>query len=161
MGAHARNKWTGGNLSSKRGIPPPGNAGATRWAATLRSEMVTRDEIPVTLDEKFPTVRATRVLPVTDHAWQIPGIDVAQACPLADLCCPHQGLGAGVLWIGHFVVFVKGCYMPRNIRRHACQKLDQASQFVAGVVESGNHQSNDLQPEAYLVQASNGVQDRL
>src|SRR5713226_4366058 len=157
MGAHARNKWTGGNLSSKRGIPPPGNAGAARWAATLRSEMVTRDEIPVTLDEKFPTVRATRVLPVTDHAWQVPGIDVPQASLLADLCCPHQGLGSGVLWIGHFVIFVKGRYMPRNIRGHARQKLGQASHLVVGVVEPGNHQRNDLQPEAHLVQLSNGI----
>src|SRR5260370_33386221 len=101
------------------GIPPPGNAGAARRAATLRSEMVTRDEIPVTLDEKLPTLRASCVLPVADHAWQIPGIDVTQAYPLADLCCPHQRLGAGVLWIGHLVIFVKGRYMPRNIRGHA------------------------------------------
>src|SRR5216683_4098602 len=120
MGAHARHKWTGGNLSSKRGIPPPGNAGAARRAATLRSEMVTRDEIPVTLDEKLPTLRASGVLPVADHAWQVPGIDVTQASPLADLGCPHQRLGAGVLWIGHFVIFVKRSHMPRNIRRHAC-----------------------------------------
>src|SRR5712692_10351336 len=156
-----RNKGTGCNLSPKLGIPPSGNAGAARWAATLRSEMVPSDEVPVTLDQKFPTVRATRVLPVTDHAWQIPGIDVTQASLLADLCCPHQGLGSGVLWIGHFVVFVKGCYMPRNIRRHARQKLGKASQFIAGVVEPGNHQRNDLQPEAHLVQLSNGIQDGL
>src|SRR5229473_3214372 len=161
MGAYERNKGTGCNLSSKRGIPPSGNAGTTRWAATLRSEMVPGDEVPVTLDEKFPTVRATRVLPVTDHTWQIPGIDVPQASLLADLCCPHQRLGAGVLWIGHFVVFVKSRYMPRNIRPHACQKLGQPSQFVAGVVEPGNHQRNDFQPEAHLVQPSNGIQDGL
>jgi len=85
----------------------------------------------------------------------------SQACPLADLSCPHQRLGADVLWIGHFVIFVKGRYMPRNIRRHARQELGQPSQFVAGVVEPGNHQRNDLQPEAHLVQLSNGIQDRL
>src|SRR5947209_19280433 len=140
MGAHQRNKRTGCNLSSKRRIPPPGNAGATRWAATLRSEMVTGDEIPLTFDEKLPTLRATRVLPVANHAWQVPGIDVTQACPLADLCCPHQRLGAGVLWVGHFVVFVKRSHMPRNIWRHARQEPGQSSQFVVGVVEPGNHQ---------------------
>src|SRR5437016_4759165 len=118
MGAHARNKGKCCNLSSKRGIPPSGNAGATRWAATLRSEMVTPDVIPVTLDEKVPALRASGVLPVAHHARQVPGIDVTQASPLADLCCPHQRLGTGVLWIGHFVIFVKGRYMPRNIRRH-------------------------------------------
>src|SRR6266851_5909071 len=121
MGAHERNKGAGCNLSSKRGIPLSGNAGAARRAATLRREMVPGDEVPVTLDEKLPTLRASGVLPVADHAWQVPGIHVTQACPLADLCCPHQRLGAGVLWIGHFVVFVKGRYMPRNIRGHACQ----------------------------------------
>src|SRR5260370_569369 len=127
----------GCNLSSKRRIPPSGNAGATRWAATLRSEMVTLDKIPVTLDEKLPTLRASGVLPVADHAWQVPGIDITQARPLADLCCTHQRLSASVLWIGHFVIFVKGCYMPRNIRGHARQKLGQASQLVVGVVEPG------------------------
>src|SRR5229473_873634 len=161
MWTHERNKGTGCNLSPKRGIPPSGNAGAAKWAATLRSEMVPGDEAPVTLDEKLPTLRAMRVLPVADHAWQVPGIDITQACPLADLCCTHQRLGAGVLWIGHFVVFVKGRYMPRNIRRHARQELGQPSQFVVGVAKPGNHQRNDLQPEAHLVQLSNGIQDGL
>src|SRR6267143_1405878 len=161
MGAHERNKGTGCNLSSKRGIPLSGNAGVARRATTLRSEMVPGDEVPVTLDEKLPTLRASGILPVADHAWQVPGIDVPQASLLADLCCPHQGLWTGVLWIGHFVVLVKGRYMPRNIRGHARQKLGQASQFVAGVVEPGNHQRNDLQPEAHLVQPSNGIQDGL
>src|SRR5712671_2825316 len=150
MGAHERNKGTGCNLSSKRRIPPSGNAGAARRATTLRSEMVPGDEVPVTLNEKFPTVRATRVLPVADHPWQISCIDVTQAGPLADLCCPHQGLGAGVLWIGHFVIFVKGRYMPRNIRRHARQKLGQPSELVVGVVEPRNHQRDDLEPKTHL-----------
>src|SRR6266851_505486 len=161
MWTHERNKGTGCNLSPKRGIPPSGNACATRWAATLRSEMVARDEIPVTLDEKLPTLRASGVLPVADQAWQVSGIDVTQACPVANLCCPLQRLGAGVLWIGHFVIFVKGRYMPGNIRGHARQKLGQASQFVAGVVKPGNHQRNDLQPEAHLVQLPNGIQNGL
>ncbi len=123
--------------------------------------MVTRDEIPATLDEKLPTLRASGVLPVAEQAWQVSGIDVTQAYPVANLCRPHQGLGAGVLWIGHFVVFVKGRYMPRNIRGHARQKLGQASQLAARVVKPGNHQRNDLQPEAHLVQLSNGIQDGL
>jgi len=128
---------TGCNLLSKRGIPLSGNAGAARWAATLRRKEVACDQITVAFNEQLLAVRATRVLPVADHAWQVPGIHVPQACPLANLCCPHQRLGAGILWIGHFVVFVKGRYMPRNIRRHACQKLGQASQLVVGVVNPG------------------------
>src|SRR5260370_17249522 len=104
--------------------------------------MVPGDEVSVTLDEKFPTVRATRVLPVADHAWQVPGIDVTQAGLLADLCCPQQRLGTSVLWISHFVVFVKGRYMPRNIRRHACQELSQPSLLLVLVVEPGNPYCN-------------------
>src|SRR5258708_11374651 len=161
MGAHARRKGTGCNLSQKRRIPPSGNAGATRWAATLRRKEVACDQITVAFNEQRLAVRATRVLPVADYAWQVPRIDVTQACPLADLCCPHQRLAAGILWIGHFVIFVKGRYMPRNIRGHARQKLGQASQFVVGVVKPGNHQCNDLQPEAHLVQLSDGIQDGL
>src|SRR5258708_8197475 len=148
---YARHEWTVSNLSLKRKIPPSGNAGATRWAATLRRKEVACDQITVAFNEQLLAIRASRVLPVADDAWQVPGIDVTQACPLADLCCPHQRLGAGVLWIGHFVIFVKGRYMPRNIRGHARQKLGQASQFVVGVVKPRNHQRNDLQPEAHLV----------
>src|SRR5258708_23512320 len=158
---YARHEWTVSNLSSKRRIPPPGNAGAARRAATLRRDEVACDQITVAFNEKLLALRATRVLPVADHAWQVPGIYVTQAGPLADLCRPHQRLGAGVLWIGHFVIFVKGRYMPTNIRGHARQKLGQASQFLVGVVKPRNHQRNDLQPEAHLVQAFNGVQDRL
>src|SRR6266851_8095723 len=110
MGAHERNKGTGSNLSAKRRIPPPWNAPTTRRAATLRSKEVACDQITVAFNEQLLAVRATRVLPVADHAWQVSGIDVTQACPLADLCCPHQRLGAGVLWIGHLVIFVKGRY---------------------------------------------------
>jgi len=84
-----------------------------------------------------------------------------QAGLLADLCCPHQRLGAGVLWIGHFVVFVKRSHMPRNVRGHARQKLGQSSQLVVGVVKPWNHQRNDLQPEAHIVQALNRIQDGL
>src|SRR5258706_8058054 len=151
----------GCNLSSKRRIPPSWNTGATRWAATLRRKEVACDQITVASNEQLPAVRATRVLPVAHHAWQVPGIDVTQACRLADLCCPLQRLSSGVLWIGHFVIFVKGRYMPRNIRGHARQKLGQASQFVVEVVKPRNHQCNDLQPEALIVQAFNCVQDRL
>src|SRR6516162_2053159 len=138
-GVHARHKRMGSNLSSKRGIPPPGNASAARWAATLRSEPVSRDEIPVAFDEKILAVWATRVLQIADHAWQVPNIDVTQARPLANLCCPYQRLGTGVLWVGHFVVFVKGSYVPRNIRRQASQKLGQPSQLIVRVVEPWNH----------------------
>src|SRR5207244_9988634 len=99
LGAHARHKWTVGNLSSKRGIPPPGDAGAARRAATLRREEVACNQITVAFNQKLLALRATRVLPVADHARQVPGIDVTQACPLADLCCPHHRLAAGVLWI--------------------------------------------------------------
>src|SRR5258708_10008690 len=161
LGAHARRKGTGCNLSLKRKIPPSGNAGDTRWAATLRRKEVACDQITVAFNEQLLAVRASRVLPVADDAWQVPGIDVTQACPLADLCCPHQRLGAGVLWIGHFGIFWKGRYMPRNIRRHASQESGQPSHLVVGVVEPGNHQRDDLQPKTHLVQLSNGIQDEL
>src|SRR6267143_1844221 len=90
MEAHERNKGTGCNLLSKRGIPLSGNAGAARWAATLRCKEVACDQITVAFNEQLLAVRATRVLPVVDHAWQVPGIDVTQAGPPADLCGPHQ-----------------------------------------------------------------------
>src|SRR5258708_13917124 len=104
---YARHEWTVGNLSSKRGIPPSGNTGAARRAATLRRDEVACDKITVAFNEKLLALRTTRVLPVADHAWQVPGIDVTQACPLADLCCPYQRLAAAVLLFLHAEIVLK------------------------------------------------------
>src|SRR5713226_7131139 len=105
----------GCNLSSKRRIPPSGNGGATRWAATLRSEMVTPDEIPVTLDEKLPTVRAPGVLPVADHAWHVPGIDVTQACLLSRSLLPAA---ASRRWCSLDRSFCNLCERPLHAREY-------------------------------------------
>src|SRR2546429_2541345 len=51
--------------------------------------------------------------------------------------------------------------MPRDVGRNARQKFRQPPQLVVRVVEAGNHKGDDLNPQAHLVQATNGLQDRL
>src|SRR3989442_4878555 len=92
----AGHKRTRSNLPSKRGIPPSGNTGGAGRAATLRREEVTRDEVAVTLDEQLLAARAARVFQVAHLPGQIPGINVMQASPPADLGSPHQRLCRGV-----------------------------------------------------------------
>ncbi len=94
----------------------------------------------------------TRVLKVTHRARKIARIDVTKASLPPNLRSSHERFWAGVVRISHLVVFVKGSDVPRNIRRHADQKLRQAGQFIVGVIEAWDNQGEDLQPEAHLIE---------
>ena len=96
-----------------------------------------------------------------DVARKISGIDVAKAGARADLRRAQQVFGLRVAGIGHLVVLVKRGDMPRDVDRDAGNKLGQPLQFIVGVVEAGNQQRDDLDPEAHFVQAANGVEDGL
>ena len=60
----------------------------------------------------------------------------------------------------HLVVAVERRDVPRNVGRHAGDELGQAHQFVARVVEPGNQQRDDLDPEVHRVQPPDGVENR-
>ncbi len=56
---------------------------------------------------------------------------------------------------------MKRGHVPGNIGRNTGHKLSQAPQFIVAVVESGDQQRHNLQPDTHLVQAANGVENRL
>src|SRR5271169_2726542 len=99
------------------------------------------------------------VLQITDLSWQIARVDVPQARLLADLGCSDQVLRTSILRVGHLVVLVESGHMPGNIRRHADQELRQPLQLLFRVVETRDHQGDDLHPKAHFVQATDGLQD--
>src|SRR5215813_2060370 len=50
---------------------------------------------------------------------------------------------------------MKGCHMPRYIRRNAGNELSGLPQFIVGVIESRDDERDDFQPESTLVYHSN------
>ena len=111
-------------------------------------------------DKRLATLMATCVFQVPDSARQIPGIDVAQAGIPANFGGPQQILRAGVLRIVHLVVFVKCSHMPRDIGRHAGEKVRQPFKFVVRIVKARDQQGNNLEPHTHLMQAPDRVQNR-
>jgi len=49
---------------------------ALQMGSNPEAQEVACDQITVAFNEQLLAVRATRVLPVADHAWQVPGIHV-------------------------------------------------------------------------------------
>ena len=72
----------------------------------------------------------------------------------------EQHLRGGVLRRGHLVVAVERGDVPRNIGRHLGHEPRQAVDFVARVVEAGNQQRDDLEPDAHRVQLTDRVENR-
>ncbi len=49
--------------------------------------------------------------------------------------------------------------MPWNVGRDAGEKFSEAAQFVVGIVEAGNEQRDNLQPQSHLMNSPNAVED--
>src|SRR5262249_55430690 len=142
-----------GDLPLEGRIPPPGNSGSARRAGTIRSEIVAGDQIAVAFDEQLVAVGAVGVFQFSNLARQIPCIDEPQASLFADRCGAHEVAGASVFWVGHFIVFVKGRYMPGNVRRDAHQELRKSLKLILRVIKAWNQERDDLYPEAHLVKS--------
>src|SRR6266446_5564721 len=123
--------------------------------------MIAHNEVAVALNQKLLAVGTTGVLKVSYLSRQISDINVAQAGFPANFRRTHQGLRTGIVRVGHLVVFVKRRGLPGNVWRHTCNKCCKPVQFVIRVIEAGNHERNNFQPEAHFVQAPNCVQDGL
>src|SRR3954462_3558584 len=104
---------------------------------------------------------AARVLEGAHLPGQIAGIDVAEPGLLADLDSTQQGLDWSVGRFFHLVVGMEGGDVPRDIRRDAGKKLGRALQLIRRVVETGDDERDDLEPEAHLVERADGPQDGL
>ncbi len=101
------------------------------------------------------------ILQILHPPGKVAGIDVAQSSITADGSGAQQILGTRIGGRNHFVVLVKRSDVPGDIGRHIAQKGGQVPQFVVAVVEAGNEQGYDLQPQTHLVQTADGVEDRL
>jgi hypothetical protein len=81
-------------------------------------------------------------------ARQVAGVDVAQTGGAARLRGAQQGGGGGVVRRQHLVILVKCRHVPGDIGRDAGQEFGRGAQFLARIVEAGDHQGDHFQPEA-------------
>ncbi len=111
------------------------------------------------LDQRGPAGGATRVLPGTNLARKVAGVDETQSFGGADLCRTDQSPSAGRLRLGHLVILVEGGDVPGNVRADRDEKACGLAQFLVAVVEAGDDERDNLQPEAALEHHADGAQD--
>src|SRR3989454_7914993 len=104
---------------------------------------------------------AARVFIAADPARKVAGIDVLQAGRLPDRRRSEQGLRRRVIRVLHLVVLVEGGHVPGDAGREAGEEARDVSQLFVAVIEAGNDQGDDLEPEAQLMHHPDTVQDVL
>ncbi len=104
---------------------------------------------------------AARVFPLFDHAGEIAGVDVTEAGVAADLDRAQEIFDGRVALIIalHFVIGVEGGDVPRDVGRDAGDEVGEFAEFVVGVVEAGDEQGDDLEPQSHRVNAADAVED--
>ena len=152
-------EWTIGNLAVEPGGPPPGNLTGATWTTAIWGEPVAGDEISVTLDQRFRAMGAARVLPRLDDAGEIAGINVVQSGVSPDLDGAQKILDCGISLVLHFVIRMECGDMPWNIRRDAGDEVGKLAELIFRVVEAGDQQSDNLEPQPHRVDAANAVEN--
>src|SRR5580692_3402646 len=112
-------------------------------------------------DQGFIAVWTACVFPFADPAWEIAGVNVAKSGLAADFDGPQQVFGicvAGYVVL-HFVVAVEGGDVPRDVRGDSREEFGEAAEFVGVVVEAGDEEGDDFEPESRLVNAADAVED--
>src|SRR5207253_6280280 len=104
---------------------------------------------------------AAGVFVASDRARKIAGIDVLQAGRLTDRGSSEQGLRRRVVRVLHLVVLVEGGHVPGDAGREAGEEMCDVAQLFVAVIEAGNDQGDDLEPEAHLVHHLDPVYDVL
>ena len=101
------------------------------------------------------------VFPAADLAGKVSGVDVAEAGLAADFDGLQKIFNVGVAGdiVLHFVIAVKGGYVPGNVWRDSGEKFGEAAEFAGIVVEAGDEEGDDFEPETHLVNAANAVED--
>src|ERR1019366_6019414 len=101
------------------------------------------------------------ILELSNAARQVAAIDVAQSRLAPDGCRSQQILRTRVVRRNHLVILMKRGHVPRDIGRDASYELSQFPQFSVAVIEPWNQERHDFQPDSHLVQAADGVKNRL
>jgi len=110
-------------------------------------------------DEGGVAAGAMRVFAVAEAAGDVAGVDVAQSGFFSEVVGAYKrsgGRSAGVL---HFVVGMECGDVPGHVNGNARDELGDAAKFVVAVVEAGDDQRDDLDPESHVVQALDGLQN--
>src|SRR5579863_8241732 len=50
--------------------------------------------------------------------------------------------------------------VPGNVTRDAGNEFGEALQFIGGIVEAGNQEGDNFEPQAHLVDAADAIKDR-
>jgi len=161
MRSLARRERVGGDLTFEARGPVTGDWRCTLGAVAVGSEAVVFDQVAVALDQSFIALRAARVFPLADHAGKVAGVDVAKAGLATDFDGAEQVFDVRVARdiVLHFVVAVEGGDVPGDIGGDAGQEFGEAAQFVGIVIEAGDQERDDFEPEAHCVNAANAFED--
>ena len=103
---------------------------------------------------------AARVFPGADCAGEIAGVDVAKAGLAGDFDGLQKIVGGGVARGGHFVIAVEGSDVPGDVGRNSGEEFGEAAEFVGRVIEAGDEEGDDFEPQAHSVDAANTFEDR-
>src|SRR5277367_2942438 len=155
----ARGEWAGGNLAFEFCRPAAGDFVLAFRAMAFGAQTVVLDQVAIALDQSVAAHGAASVFPRAYLAREIAGVDVAEAGLAADFSGMEQIFGTRISWTGHLVVAVECGYMPGNVGRDSGQKFGQAADFVFGVVEAGNEERHDFEPQAHFVNAADAFED--
>src|SRR5580700_3588499 len=73
-----------GDLAGESWRPSAGNKRTAGETCSFGSQPIILDEVAISLDERDPALVTLRVLLIANHARQVSGINVFQACILSD-----------------------------------------------------------------------------
>src|SRR2546430_6083522 len=130
-------------------------------ADPIARQSVFQDSIAKPWPQRRLARGAAGVFVAADPARKVAGIDVLQAGRLADRRRPEQGLRRRVVGVLHLVILVEGGHVPWDAGREASEEPGDVPQLLVAVIEAGNDQRHDLEPEAHLVHHPNAVHDVL
>src|ERR1700737_3843851 len=149
------------SVDCSRRTPNSGDGLPAVEAVSPAGQPIVQDSVADPADQGGLAAGAAGVLVSAHPAGQVAGVDVPEAGRPPDAAPPKQGLRRGVVGILHFVVLVEGGDVPGDAGRQAAQEAGDLPQLLVAVVESGDDQGHDLEPEAHLVHHSDAVDDVL
>src|SRR6266850_980239 len=139
-------------------VPNSGN-----WPRAPRARAVPdahgADSVSGALDQQLAATGTPGIFPVADTAWKIAGVNEVQSFGFPHLCRAKQRADRSIIRICHLVVLMKCRDMPGDVRRYSCQKLRYIAKLLVAVVEPGNQQRHDFQPESHHIQPLNRIED--
>src|SRR4030095_1054981 len=96
-----------------------------------------------------------------DAPWQVPGVDILEPCVSSDARRTLKHRGRRRSDAGHPVVRMERRDVPRYVDRDAGEERRQPAKFLFAVVEAGNEERDDLDPDAGPREPRDGVENWL